>query len=72
MIELDRYILNYGSEDVSDFYAKLLKQVSFPYAELDMNRRLDREIISEMRTRTCIMLEVSIGLPSAYSPASAS
>jgi len=54
-----RYVLNYGTDDVTEFYAELLKRISLPYKELDMTRRTDREMMDDLRIRTCIMLDVS-------------
>ena len=54
-----RYVLNYGTDDVTEFYAELLKRISLPYKELDMSRRTDREMMDDLRIRTCIMLDVS-------------
>jgi len=44
---------------VTEFYAELLKRISLPYKELDMTRRTDREMMDDLRIRTCIMLDVS-------------
>jgi hypothetical protein len=54
-----RYVLNYGTDDVTEFYAELLKRISLPYKELDISRRTDREMMDDLRIRTCIMLDVS-------------
>ena len=59
MLGESRYVLNYGTDDVTMFYAELLKRISLPYKELDMSRRTDREMLDDLRIRTCIMLDVS-------------
>ncbi|KAG7544248.1 hypothetical protein FFLO_03361 [Filobasidium floriforme] len=57
MLAESRYVLNYGTDDVTTFYTELLKRISLPYKELDMSRRTDREMMDDLRIRTCIMLD---------------
>jgi hypothetical protein len=54
-----RHILHFGRDDVTTFYTDLLRRVSFPYQELDLNRRLDWQMMDELTTRTCTLLDVS-------------
>lgn len=54
-----RHILHFGRDDVTTFYTDLLRRVSFPYHELDLNRRLDWQMMDELTTRTCTLLDVS-------------
>jgi hypothetical protein len=56
---MDSFVLNYGTDDVTEFYAELLKRISIPYKELDMTRRTDREMMDDLRIRTCILFDVS-------------
>ncbi|KAJ9104346.1 hypothetical protein QFC19_003988 [Naganishia cerealis] len=52
-----RHILHFGRDDVTSFYADLLRRVSFPYHELNLNRRLDWQMMDELTTRTCTLLD---------------
>ncbi|KAI5455293.1 actin-like protein arp8 [Naganishia albida] len=52
-----RHILHFGRDDVTTFYTDLLRRVSFPYHELDLNRRLDWQMMDELTTRTCTLLD---------------
>ena len=70
MLAESRYVLNYGTDDVTTFYTELLKRISLPYKELDMSRRTDREMMDDLRIRTCIMLDVSKACPAAMGCAS--
>lgn len=54
-----RHILHFGRDDVTTFYTDLLRRVSFPYHEVDLNRRLDWQMMDELTTRTCTLLDVS-------------
>lgn len=54
-----RHILHFGRDDVTTFYTDLLRRVSFPYHELDLNRRLDWQMMNELTMRTCTLLDVS-------------
>lgn len=58
----NRHVLDYGTNDVTDFYAQLLKRVALPYKELDMARKADRDMMDDLRIRTCILLDVSLKL----------
>lgn len=66
MLAESRYVLNYGTDDVTTFYTELLKRISLPYQELDMSRRTDREMMDDLRIRTCIMLDVSEASPQLW------
>jgi hypothetical protein len=50
--------VDYGGDDVTSFFMAMLKDVCFPYAELDLRMPWDMALANDMKEKFCTMNEV--------------
>jgi actin-related protein 8 len=55
-----RVCLQYGGDDITYFFIKLLRRSKFPYYEMDLNRVYDWLLAEEMKEKFCTLDEVSL------------
>ncbi|CAG8507119.1 11868_t:CDS:10 [Ambispora leptoticha] len=55
-----RIYLNYGCDDITIFFLRLLKRSRFPYEEIDLNRSYDWMLAEEMKERFCTLNEANL------------
>ncbi|KAG9295462.1 hypothetical protein G9A89_013491 [Geosiphon pyriformis] len=55
-----RILLNYGSDDITTFFLKLLRRSKFPYEEIDLNQSYDWMLAEEMKEKFCTLNEANL------------
>lgn len=58
-----RFILDYGADDITNFYHHLLTRISFPYKELDIKTPQGWEFMDEQKRLTNSLVDVSLSHP---------
>lgn len=60
-IESNRMVLNFGGDDITQFFFSLLMRNGFPYRDADITRWYDWTVLEDLKERTVVMSEVGIG-----------
>ncbi|RIA87494.1 hypothetical protein C1645_777233 [Glomus cerebriforme] len=55
-----RVCLHYGSDDITNFFIRLLRRSKFPYSEMDLNRVYDWLLAEEMKEKFCTLDEANL------------
>lgn len=61
-IENSRINLRYGGADITDTFMKMMLADSFPYAEMNLNRRHDFLLAEELKHKCCMLLVQDVAL----------
>ncbi|KAF9518979.1 hypothetical protein BS47DRAFT_1370856 [Hydnum rufescens UP504] len=57
-----RISLDYGGDDISEFFHLLLARIGLPYKEADLSRLYDWNMIEDLKTRSATLAEVDVDL----------
>ncbi|KAJ7066547.1 hypothetical protein C8F01DRAFT_1208684 [Mycena amicta] len=57
-----RLNLNMGGDDITEFLFVLLSRIQFPYRELDLARIYDWNVMEDLKSRLCSLLESDVAL----------
>lgn len=57
-----RMVLDYGGDDVSELYLRLLQRIDFPYREANLGRLHDWTMMEEIKQKSASLAEVSSSL----------
>ncbi|KAK9723389.1 actin-like protein arp8 [Basidiobolus ranarum] len=57
-----RVRLNFGGDNVTSFFMKLLKRNQFPYTEIDLSQNYDWQLAEELKEKYCTMSEAEISV----------
>ncbi|CAG8685345.1 4928_t:CDS:2 [Funneliformis mosseae] len=55
-----RVYLHYGSDDITNFFIRLLKRSKFPYSDMDLNRAYDWSLAEELKEKICTLDEANL------------
>ena len=53
-----RMVLSMGGNDITEFLYVLLEKIGFPYADIDLARSYDWNVMEELKARLCTLAEV--------------
>ncbi|KAK3177737.1 hypothetical protein Dsin_033216 [Dipteronia sinensis] len=62
VIDNSRVNLKYGGSDITEAFVKMIIYNHFPYAEVNLNRRHDFQLMEELKQKFCTMLEADISV----------
>ncbi|RPD64111.1 actin-like ATPase domain-containing protein [Lentinus tigrinus ALCF2SS1-7] len=57
-----RMVLSMGGNDITEFLYVLLEKIGFPYADVDLARSYDWNVIEELKARLCTLAEGDVAL----------
>ena len=53
-----RLLLNYGGDDISELYLRLLERINLPYKDANLVRAYDWSMMDDLKLRTASLAEV--------------
>jgi actin-related protein 8 len=57
-----RINMKYGGDDITEYWARLLLRGSYPWAELDLAKSVDRRVLQAAKERWCTLFESEVAM----------
>ena len=57
-----RISMKYGGDDITEYWARLLLRGSYPWAELNLAKSVDRRVLQAAKERWCTLFESDVAM----------
>jgi actin-related protein 8 len=57
-----RINLKYGGDDITEYFTKLMLRAAFPWADVDLGKAVDRQVMMKAKERWCTLFETEVAM----------